>query len=102
GLVSYHDCAWNGGHCEESPDGAKCVDASDGKACFLMSNDCTGSKLSMCVSGVPTVVDCASFGMHCEKLPTGAADVDGGCGFAPCAAPVCVVGAGDAGKTDGG
>jgi hypothetical protein len=29
GFVSFHDCTWNGGHCEETNDGAACVAPGD-------------------------------------------------------------------------
>ncbi|HVU00900.1 MAG TPA: hypothetical protein VHE30_04080 [Polyangiaceae bacterium] len=93
GLVSFHDCAWNGGHCEETPDGAKCV-SPDEAPCFGASPDCDGTVLQRCIGGQVVSVDCAALGMHCEKRSTEVPKLDGGgCGLSPCESPECVTGA---------
>ena len=32
GFVSFHDCSWNGGHCEETGGGAECFGPRDAGA----------------------------------------------------------------------
>jgi hypothetical protein len=69
GFVSFHDCSWNGGHCEETPGGAQCVPPGDSSTCAQCSH-CNGSKLSLCVSGTQAEVDCNSVGMTCSDIST--------------------------------
>jgi hypothetical protein len=62
GFVSFHDCSWDGGHCEETHDGANCVPPRDSDACAALLGGCDGNTFSICVEGQPVKVDCAANG----------------------------------------
>jgi hypothetical protein len=62
GLVSYHDCSWNGGHCEETAEGAGCVDPMNDAACPSGATQCEGSSFTTCVQGQPIQLDCVALG----------------------------------------
>ena len=111
GFVSYHDCAWNGGHCEETTEGARCVAPFDSSTC-VGGATCNGSSLSLCTAGGVVDVDCSAIpGMHCVPVTP---DGDGGggvlslnisdcsyCTFAlcdPCGPGECGTGGSDAGS----
>jgi hypothetical protein len=64
-FVSFRDCSWNGGHCEESERGADCVDPA--KDCGGKTSACEGAVFTRCVYGTPVRIDCASFGMDCAN-----------------------------------
>jgi hypothetical protein len=68
GFVTFHDCAWNGGHCEEETRGARCVAPTDASACVPGSR-CTGNTLALCIGGRPIDVDCSTIaGSTCLSL----------------------------------
>jgi hypothetical protein len=64
GFVSFRDCGWNGGHCEETEEGAECV-APDTSTCEGIQDGCTDGGFERCVFGQKVRVDCAAIGMEC-------------------------------------
>ena len=100
GLVSFHDCSWNGGHCKETAAGAECVGPND-SSCATVTNACEGNSFSACVEGQSVRVDCAALGgLEC-RLDTpvssrcpGSADGDALCPGMPM--PVCARSGADA------
>jgi hypothetical protein len=66
GFVSFRNCAWNGGHCEESADGATCV-ASAENSCSGLDRSCGQGGFDTCVFGSVVRVDCAGLGMACAN-----------------------------------
>jgi hypothetical protein len=75
GFVSYRDCGWNGGHCEESETGAACVDP-DLSGCTGMQDGCTDGAFETCVFGKKVRVDCAALGLECASTHYPAAPPD--------------------------
>lgn len=71
GLVSFHDCSLQGGHCMQSPDGAACIYPAP--ASCTTAPSCSGSMLTFCSGGAPATVDCVALGLkgcsngHCTK-----------------------------------
>jgi hypothetical protein len=99
GFVSFHDCSWNGGACVESKSGASCVPPADATSCSGMPTDCSGSSLSLCVSGQPVTVDCEALGMKgCRTQNELRIDA----GAAPYTNATCEPFAADAGVGDAG
>jgi hypothetical protein len=62
GLVSFHDCARQGGHCVEEPGVASCV-YPDAGTCTSADQRCDGSVLSVCMGGQIVQVDCVALGL---------------------------------------
>jgi hypothetical protein len=71
GFVSFHDCGWGGGHCEETDEGAECVEP-DASTCEGVQNGCTDGVFERCVLGQRVRVDCAAIGMECATEISGA------------------------------
>jgi hypothetical protein len=69
GLVSFHDCGVQGGHCVESSTGVSCVYPSS----CTTAPSCSGSMLTFCVGDAPATIDCVALGLagcengHCTK-----------------------------------
>jgi hypothetical protein len=69
GFVSFHDCSWNGGHCEESVDGARCVDPQ-AECDSLLTSGCHGDSFSVCAEGERVAVGCNALGaFRCQDAP---------------------------------
>lgn len=67
-FVSYYDCRWNGGHCEETEDGARCVPPEPASGCESLPTTCDGNTVWLCVFDQPVAVDCAAAGLGvCEE-----------------------------------
>lgn len=94
GFVSFRDCAWNGGSCEETADGAECVEP-DATGRGVLQNGCVDGAFERCVSGERVRVDCSEFGMECASTrypaPPANAPLSGICAITGLAAP-CDIG----------
>lgn len=101
GFVTYHDCSWNGGHCEETTEGtgAHCVPPVDPSTC-VGSAGCNGSSLTLCTPTGAVDVDCSTIaGMQCVPLERDAPFTGAIC--SPCGPGGCAMSS-DAGCNDGG
>jgi hypothetical protein len=102
-FVSYRDCAWNGGRCVETEEGAECV-PPDQSACTGVQTSCKDGGFERCVFGQKIRVDCGAIGMECadQEYPTGSSSNWDQCSVEGLSAPCTLAHCRAPGQPDGG